>query len=65
MFHWKDGWYFGKTVGGDVTIENKSLGISRMLIDPDSWCSIIASVSKTGDTAENFAQAQEFHKGES
>lgn len=30
-------------------------------IDPDSWCSIIASVSKSGETADKWKGSLKFH----
>ena len=70
-FHWKDGWYFERLTMlaryrwvriyhvdpeqqiADVDIE----------IDPDSWASIMASVSRLGETAYTFALAKALHGG--
>ena len=70
-FHWKDNWYFERLSNGGVRIyheerANKGEGEfpeydTCLDIDPDSWASIVASVSKRGETGETFRQAREFH----
>ncbi len=67
MFHWRDGWYFGRILGskGDVIIRNDQFGGFSIIIDAASWCSIIASVSKEGETSESWQKANELHKRES
>lgn len=70
-FHWKDNWYFMRLENGGVRIfheENyvdQDTGIREsdvcLDIDPDSWASIMTSVSARGETGETFREAQEFH----
>ena len=70
-FHWKDNWYFERLDDGSVRIYHEENYIDRdtgikeydvcIDIDPDSWASIMASVSVRGDTAEAFQEAKEFH----
>jgi len=74
-FHYKDGWYFSRLEDGSVLIEKESeqktwkagrmspLITARIVIDPDGWASIVASVSAFGDTAETFKHASELHSG--
>ncbi len=60
-FHWKHGWYFERLpMDGSVRIFHKDLDII-IDIDPDSWASIVASVSNRGDTAKAFEEARDFH----
>lgn len=74
MFHWKDGWFFWRQPDGSVSFEHRvygseknELGELMYTIDakdnipPDSWCSIIASVSINGETSETFQSARKFH----
>jgi len=72
-FHWKDGWYFERLEDGSVRIYHEDLEADQekemveydvvIDIDPDSWASIVASVSARGDTAEAFQVAKRFHIG--
>ena len=63
-FHFKDGWYFERIADGVVRIQqvsDETVVNARIDIDPNSWASIIATVSAAGETAESFQVAQEFH----
>ena len=63
-FHWKDNWYFERLDDGSVVIEKKNdskFPEVRIIIDPDSWCSIVVSVSAQGETAESFQEARNLH----
>lgn len=63
-FHWKDNWYFERLEQGVVRIyhlDDHGIADEDIEIDPDSWASIIASVSAMGETARAFHQAREFH----
>lgn len=74
-FHYKEGWYFSRLEDGSVLIERESeqktwkggrmapLITARMVIDPDGWASVVASVSAPGDNAETFKSASELHAG--
>jgi hypothetical protein len=61
-FHARDGWYFTRQPDGSVKI---SAAVQRcteeLIIDPNTWASIIASVSAQGETAARFYQARAFH----
>lgn len=69
-FHWKDGWYFERLdTEGNVRIYHEEKGQTEepkecdvvLDIDPDSWASIIASVSARGETGSTFHEAQKYH----
>jgi len=70
-FHYENGWYFSRLPNGDVCIENGYLpvhghrGVIKLIIDSDSWISIITAVSHGGSVAENYQKAEEFHEGRS
>ena len=61
-FHARDGWYFQRQTDGSVKI---SAAVQRcteqLVIDPDTWASIVASVSAQGETSVRFQRAREFH----
>lgn len=59
MFHAKDGWYFGRTNDGSVHIV--ALGDVEVVLDTNTWCSAVASVSARGDAPETFQEAQNLH----
>lgn len=67
MFHYKDGIYFGREENGDVIVEIRESAIKNaplvktLNIDADGWCSIIASVSDTGETSEKWQESLKFH----
>lgn len=60
MFHVKDGWYFTRREDGTVRVISPDPKVD-LVMDPDTWCSVIAHCSARGDTAEAFQEAQEFH----
>jgi len=66
-FHWKNNWYFERLYDGSVRIYHEDPatkgeeGDVCIDIDPDSWVSIMASVSAQGDTAESFQEARNLH----
>jgi hypothetical protein len=64
-FHAHDGWYFTRLDDGHVKI---SAAVSRstevIRLDPETWASIVASVSEGGDTAERWQWVRRFHRGE-
>lgn len=55
-FHSKDGLHFRREPDGSVTVS------SQVTLDEATWASAIASVCATGDNAETFAIAREFHR---
>ncbi len=73
MFHYKDGLYFERKEDGTVrVVKTKNLAemptsesdpdiIFQFLVDADSWASIVASVSKSGEADGRFYIAGEFH----
>ena len=70
-FHWKDGWYFERIIEpklrkyGWVRVfhlpEPDAAPDVSIEIEPNSWASIIASVSREGETAYTFGLAGAFH----
>ena len=49
-FHWRDGWYFTRTLDGGVRVDHESRGDGffqeeSIYIPPDEWCSIVEAVS--------------------
>lgn len=65
-FHYRDGWYFERLEDGSVLITYpvKILDdekIMKFRIDGDSWASIVAAVTPTGDNAETFDMAMRLH----
>jgi hypothetical protein len=70
MFHWKDGWFFERLPNGSVMITKRKDGglespiITREVIPPEEWASVVASVSKHGDFNPYYQQALDFHNGE-
>lgn len=61
MFYVSDGWHFSRGEDGAVEFGNESRFIETLVIDAGSWASIVASVSRDGDTAEQFSKAQALH----
>lgn len=67
-FHTKDGWYFDRLPNGAVEFRKESLGKNRHVtnrtqLDANTWASVLASVSKNGETGESFTIARDFHAG--
>lgn len=63
-FHWKDNWYFERRENGGVRIyhlDERGIADEDIEIDADSWASIVASVSASGETGETFREARDFH----
>lgn len=79
-FHWKDNVFFERLEDGSVHVyheppkaewpsgvDKAKVAIYRtfdLTIDPDSWASIVASVSAGGEGDGRFYEAQLFHLGE-
>ena len=74
-FHYRDRWYFERlNPEGDVRIyreekePDSETGFPEyefcIDIDAASWASIVASVSKLGDTAEAYQHAIAAHQGD-
>ncbi|KKL82826.1 hypothetical protein LCGC14_1980920 [marine sediment metagenome] len=75
-FHYKDGWYFARRDEGKVWIFHVSGEANKVMdglnvqtididqeieVDASSWASIVSSVCLSGDTAETYRQAVDFH----
>lgn len=74
-FHYKDNWFFERlTEDGDVRIYHEDESTREegafieyvfcIDIDPASWASIVASVSKLGETGESYRHAIAAHQGD-
>ena len=68
-FHACDGWYFRREDDGSVHIsapDSLGAGASQVVtLDANTWASVVASVSRNGETADSFAAAVRFHDGTS
>lgn len=70
MFHFRDGLSFGRLPDGSVLISKTEptgdvdIETFRVTIDPNGWASIIASVSKGGESNGRFFEANRFHQSE-
>jgi hypothetical protein len=66
-FHARDGWYFRREDDGSVHIsapDSLGPGASQVVtLDANTWASVVASVSRNGETADSFAAATRFHSG--
>lgn len=73
-FHWRDGWTFARNDDGSVTVRNENFVDDRLpdsqpgrfvllTIPPNEWASIVASVSKGGETSESYNGTLAFHAG--
>lgn len=74
-FHWKHGWYFSRLSDGSVEVRNHGDynkpdpnhaagdGRTTLVIPPEEWASIVASVSKSGETSESYHGTLAFHTG--
>lgn len=58
MFHAKNGWFFERQEDGSVKVISPK---DRIILDPDTWASVIASMSIRGDSAEAFQEAKRLH----
>ena len=63
QFSYRDGWMFLRLEDGSVQISRDEDGKEKvvLVVDPDGWKSIITSVSKRGETAEAWQEAELFH----
>jgi hypothetical protein len=66
-FHATDGWYFERLTDGRVHIvvqpKLDEAPVTDIIFDEGTWCSIVASVSPSGDNAASFAAATAVHQG--
>lgn len=69
MFHESDGWHFERIENGGVRIVKTSNCLppdgdnvaEDHTIEPEAWCSIVASVSPQGGTAISYDDAVKLH----
>lgn len=68
-FHAHSGWYFHRESNGSVRIlapDSLGPGAHQLgVFDPDTWASIVASVSASGETGDTWRAAKDFHDGQS
>lgn len=57
-FYTPNGWAFGRLTDGSVAVTTKD---DYVIFDPDTWASIVASVSARGESAHTFWTATRFH----
>lgn len=76
MYHWRDGWYFGRTASGDVRIlkftKNPDIfpkpddihpnAAVDLLVPSQEWASIVSSVSYGGEQDGRYFAALQFHQ---
>jgi hypothetical protein len=69
-YHWRDEWYFTRLTDGSVELRNENFvddrrpepsPFVRLVIPASEWASIVASVSKNGETGETHQAALTFH----
>lgn len=58
-FHWRDQWFFQRTRLGAVLVTLPDH--SQKVIPPHEWASIVASVSRAGETGETWRAALDVH----
>jgi len=67
MFYAKDGLSFERAADGTVGIYHQAInggaGVKIANLDPDTWASVVASMSAAGETGETFQTASAFHMG--
>jgi hypothetical protein len=69
MFHCKDGWFFERYPKGGVAIikradaKEQSPVVASIIITPEEWASIVASVSVGSEFNGRWQQALNFHNG--
>ena len=70
-YHYRDGWYFERVPDTDGVVriyhiepgKKPEIADEDFEIDPDSWASIVASVSEDGETADTHTAAISLHFG--
>lgn len=75
-FHSRDGLYFARSTDGGVivTIEvpvrdgmggfaDQTAVLHRIELPENEWGSVVAHVSRNGETSETWQQARDFHAG--
>lgn len=73
-FHSRDGLHFERRENGSVAVTVEVSGTDAngrafswprefILLDADTWASVVASVSAYGENGESFRAAENFHGG--
>ena len=69
QFHWRDGWFWKRGADGTVVVRHDNKETHRpdasILIPPNEWASIVASVCADGETAETYEAVTKLHMGSS
>lgn len=63
-YHYRDGVYFNRLADGSVRVmkaPEQAAPVWDLVIDAESWPSIVAAMSAQGETAEAFRIAKELH----
>jgi hypothetical protein len=69
MFHAKDGLYFERQADGGVRVlvkadaHEEAATLREVIVDADSWASVIANMSYYGEEDYGFYRASNFHSG--
>lgn len=58
-FHAREGWYFRR--GADASVSIWSEAGCEVTLDPSTWASVVASVSRHGEGHQSFHAALTFH----
>jgi len=69
-FHNRDGWYYARVddkgtvrIRKRVTAQDGAEVVAEIEIPENEWASIVAHVSRHGETAVSWQQARAFHNG--
>jgi hypothetical protein len=68
-FHWTEGWYFQRLANGDVRIRKHERDdhyapiLEQATIPAAQWCSIVAAMSRTGESGSTYDAAAKIHDG--
>lgn len=69
MFHLKEGWFFERLPNGSVMVTKRTDAglespiVTRMIVPPEEWASVVASVSAGGEFNGRWQAALDFHSG--
>lgn len=65
-FHLKDGFCFERMVDGRIAlrVEKEGAVIAETIVDESGFASVVASVSKRGETGETYREALAFLEAE-
>ena len=66
-FHARDGLFFRREKNGDVTVAVTESAhtatpiVREVRLDAATWCSVVASMRRSGEDYESFTAAEAFH----